>query len=380
MATRLPYGAIDTGQVTDPFLAGGSFTVPPTALSTSPQRISPQTFEASGSGKNYLPSAVPTFDAPQDFPAAATMPVTAMPTVPVGGTHNPNLTGTPEQGPSLAAVDAEYMADLGRHLEPGDYEAYWMGDTDPNWAATIKNSPEALGRRSSTATADPAAPQRTPIQIGSDPQSQLIDAGLADLIKRGGATDSTTSLMKQLQDIISKGGITHDSEADLNRARDDEARAFTGQTEDARAALASRGVASTPGVAQGGEISAIKRITESLAPTYADTVAGIETHAADMKNSTLLSSLQMATGLSAQESNNLLGALGSGTQRQLGLSQIALQSLEQDDQWNEFVANYGLNKDQVAAQIKNGNIQSLIPLLTAFLQGASQGAQGYIGK
>lgn len=377
MATRLPYGAIDTGQVTDPFMAGGSFFLPPTAQPTSPQRISPQTFATSPSGRTaYTPT--PTFDVPQDFPGVASMPITPMPAVPVGGTHNPSLTGTPEQGPSLAAVDAEYMADLGRHLEPGDYEQYWMGDTDPNWATTIKNSPEALGRRSSTAT--PTAPQRNVIQIGGDPQSQLIDAGLADLIKRGGATDSTSGLMKQLQDIISKGGITRDSEMDLNRARDEEARAFTGQTEDARSALASRGVASTPGVAQGGEISAIKRITESLAPTYADTVAGIETHAADTKNSTLLSSLQMATGLSAQESNNLLGALGGGTQRQTALSQIALQSLEQDDQWNEFVANYGLNKDQVAAQIKNGNIQSLIPLLTAFLQSASQGAQGFIGK
>lgn len=369
MATRLPAFGLDNG-ATYPFMPGGSPTLPPTAYPTDPRRISPMTFSGDsldlGSSEFVPPASTPP-------PAAG------------GGYHyDPSTTGAASQPFIGLAEDPNFEAQL-----TALYHKYGRADPTPQEMLAHAGNPGGLAAveqmlAASSAAAGPApkAAPTTPrsIQIGTDAQSQLIDAGLADIIKRGGQSDSSKNLMAQLMEIINSGGVTHNSEAELNRARDEEATAFTGQLADARGALASRGVASLPGVEQGSEVGAIKRLTESLAPIYADTVSGIETHAADAKTSSLMNALSLATGLSDSDSRNLLGALGAGTDRQSALSQIALRSLEDDQQWNEFLATYGLQKDQVAAQIESGNIQSLIPMLTAFLQLAQQGAQGYIGN
>lgn len=208
-----------------------------------------------------------------------------------------------------------------------------------------------------------------------------IDAGLLDLIGHHGATPDQTAMMKTLTDIISRGGDVDPqiAERSLNMARDAEATAMTGQSNDLRAQLAARGRASTPGVTQGGEVDALTRLTEALAPIYSGQVAGIENTAASSKQASLHDALSLATGLSSDEAGNLLGTLGSGTQRQTALSNIALEQLQNDQQWNEFLASYGLQKDQVAAMIQQGNIASLVPYLQMFLKQAEQGAQGYIG-
>lgn len=215
-------------------------------------------------------------------------------------------------------------------------------------------------------------------QAGQDPLSELMSSGLAGLLQEGG-TPYGQNIAVTLADLIGRGGVTPATEINLNRARDSEATAFKGMMADARSELASRGTASMPGVEQGPENLAIRRTSEALAPAYADAVAGIESHAIDVSNASTMQALQMATGLSQDQANNVLAAVGTGTARQQVLSNIALDVLRENIGWNEFLADYGLRHDQVQEQMQQGRIDSLLPLLEMYFKLAQQSAQGFIG-
>lgn len=217
-------------------------------------------------------------------------------------------------------------------------------------------------------------------QVGNTPYDHLVDQSLSDLLANHGQTPFGSQIEATLADIISRGGIAPSTRNRLIAARDDEAGAFAGQMADARNALASRGLASVPGSPQGPEVSAISRISENLAPTYATAVSNIESNAMDMGQKSLMDSLQMATGMSAQDSNTILNAIGTGTSRQTALANIALRTLEDNIDWNKFLANYGLDKAKVAETLAQGRISALVPLLSLFLQLAGSSAQGYIGN
>lgn len=216
-------------------------------------------------------------------------------------------------------------------------------------------------------------------QVGNTPLDDLMTSALAGILQNGG-TPYSQSIETTLADLISRGGLSPATERQLIGARDAEAGAFSGQLNDARAALAARGLGSVPGAGQGPEVTAIGRISDSLAPVYASAVSDIESHAIDVGNDSVMQALQMATGMSAQDTNAILNAIGTGTARQTALSNIALQTLDRNIEWNKFLAEFGLERDQIAEQLAQGRITSLVPLLQMFLQLAGQSAQGYIGN
>jgi hypothetical protein len=171
---------------------------------------------------------------------------------------------------------------------------------------------------------------------------------------------------------------------------------------DARAELASRGLVSEPGVPQGSEADAISRIQQSLAPGFAGAVRDINTGSIQAQNNRLIqalldatsltgtgattqsnqliSALSSITGLSQTGANTFLNTLGSGTQRQIGLATIALDTLGQNQQWNQFLAQFGLNRDALLYQIQNGQTSLLGPLLSLFSQLTGISAGGFIGQ
>lgn len=214
-------------------------------------------------------------------------------------------------------------------------------------------------------------------QVGQDPLSQLIDSALAGVMKTGG-TPYTQQVQDALAKLVGEGGLPQPTQGRLNAARDDEATAFQGQLADARNALAAAGTLSEPGTPQGPTSDAISRISYNLAPKYASAVSEIESHAMDMANSNVMSALSLATGLSENEAANVLSAAGEGTQRQQTLANIALGTLDRNIQWNEFLANYGLNRDQIAEQLQQGRTGQVIQLLQLFLNSAQIATGGYI--
>jgi hypothetical protein len=161
-------------------------------------------------------------------------------------------------------------------------------------------------------------------------------------------------------------------------ARERFGRMQQGLTEDARATLAESGGLSLPGVEQGGTNAAIRRISERIAPDFASELRELEAEALDTSNASLMQSLQLATGMSADMARNVLSGAQTTTQRQQILAGIALDSLSQNMQWNQFLAQFGLDRVRLEEEIRMGRIATLVPLLQLFLQGAQTAAGGYI--
>lgn len=225
-------------------------------------------------------------------------------------------------------------------------------------------------------TSSPAPPAPT-TQIGGDPMSRQIDSTLDGLL-RSGTTPFGGSIMDRLNAVLNQGGMTPVTRERLIGAREDSARAFKGMLSDAEGALADRGLISSPGVAQGPHAGAIGRISEAIAPDFADAMRDIETHALDESNQSFMQALQMATGMSTDQARTMLSAVGSGTDRQSALAQIALQSLSLNMDWNRFLAEHSLNQQKLLNDIQQGRLDTLIPLLEEFLKGAGTSAGGHI--
>lgn len=110
------------------------------------------------------------------------------------------------------------------------------------------------------------------------------------------------------------------------------------QLANSRAALADRGLLSEPGHAQGPEATTINNIETNLAPAYTQAI------------------------------NDRLQQLDA-----LGLAQ-----LEQNRLWNQFIADFGLNRDRVLYDMQHGNTDQYLQMLQLWLNAAGTAANGYI--
>lgn len=211
-----------------------------------------------------------------------------------------------------------------------------------------------------------------------DPRmSGAIDSALMRMLTTGmGPMGEKT--WDWLMRVLDTGGLYNDPlvKQQLVKARDAEARGFTSQLADARAALADRGMLSVPGAAQGAEVSAIERISNDLGVEYAANISQIEIEAMDRANKNMMAALQLATGMSEAQASNMLSAIGLGTQRQVALADLALRQLELDQNWQMFLANYGLSIDKLQSDIRNGQWQNVLALIMAFLQNVQVGSNG----
>ena len=114
--------------------------------------------------------------------------------------------------------------------------------------------------------------------------------------------------------------------------------------------LANRGLLGEPGHDTGAGRMAAGKIEEILGPEFATATQNA------------------ATQNEFNRRTNLLGALQGGTARQGMLADVALKNLSENRMWNQFLANFGLTQQQVAAQIAQGNTSQLIELLKLYTQ------------
>lgn len=213
-----------------------------------------------------------------------------------------------------------------------------------------------------------------PVQgVGQDPFSQLNEGALMALIANGGRL--TSKVGDQANDVLSnllsgKGTLA----ARLGSLRDRMAILEKGQLADARGQLADRGLLSEGSTAQGPELSTIGRLQSNLAGQYSAEAA----KNVNELDAQTLAAVQTATGMDQKSVENLLAATTNSTQRQQMLSDVAIRSLEQNRLWNQFLANYGLDRDKTMYELQNGNIQALLPLLSLFNQFSNTANQGYV--
>ena len=302
--------------------------------------------------------------------------------------------------------------------------------------STMQNIGQLYGQlgKQYTGPSSPGVMQGPVQQVGQDPLSQLISGGLADMILNQGMTREGQDTFASLRDLIGRGGRLPDTvpqdtvprptrrTPDLaarereqmlrfESARELMAKGERTATNDARAALANRGLLSEPGNASGAEMSTIGRVNTRNAEEFSRNLRDMlsdtmRTNAAedlsyaqidsneqmaydklmtdiglakdDANNTRLNQALGLATGMASTQAQALLATLGAGTDRQNALSQIALQSLNQNMAWNQFLAEFGLKRDEVLYKMESGNIDDIMPYLQMFMQLAQSTARGFV--
>lgn len=384
----------------DPFAAGGAQD-PSLSTPGSPFEVSAPGMSA-GDGSAPPPLQDFGFDTPSGTdPFKSILPDGGTPTIPAtaaavqptdlltpatGGPARVARNDPGAQHPYHAATDANgsFLAPDGTILTGQTGPNTWSGADGSTWelgpdgqprqvtAQSSGGGPQGGGAPSVNEVTLPGVPT-----IANDPLSGEIDKALAGILGTG-KTDYGKTVEDALTALIGKGGLTQPIQGQLNSARDAEATAEQGMLADARNALAGAGTLSEPGTPQGPTSDAISRIAYNLAPTYAKSVSDIETNAMNTANSNVMSALSLATGLSENEAANVLSASGSGTARQSTLANIALSTLAQSADWNKFLATYGLNRDQIQAQLAQGQSGQVLQLLSLFLQLTQQKTAGFI--
>ncbi len=291
-------------------------------------------------------------------------------------------------------TEQDFQARLGDLYTPGAYEEYQHRDYDPGWAERIiakeqlraDNEPGSTYHENGmggylTPPAKPAAAKGTSgltaafrgstQSVGSDALSQLVSQRLQDLLS-GNRSALGTKLQDSIMGII--GGPSQQEQAiRFEAARAPIEKFRRAQTNQARAQLANRGLLSEPGIPQGTEAGTMGRIEEMLAPAYAQ--AGQEAYLGGLDRQ--LAGISLGNQIDTGERTGLLDAINSATGRQTALSNIALQTLDRNIAWNQFLANLGLDRDQIMYQLQNGQLNALNPLLQMFMQGANTSAGGH---
>lgn len=216
-------------------------------------------------------------------------------------------------------------------------------------------------------------------QVGEDPLSELITGGMAALINTGGQGFSDTG--KASNDALIEmlrggrgGGMNEDIiNARMESAREHAERWRKGQMDTLQAGLADRGL-----MGSGPERTGMERIgleMEGIGATALRDIFADQTGSADER---FMNAIKM--GMDGSQANNrtLLDTLGAANNRQMGLSQVALASLAQNMEWNQFLAEFGLDRDRVMEEMQNGRIEAIMPLLQMFIQLAGQARGGYV--
>jgi hypothetical protein len=216
-------------------------------------------------------------------------------------------------------------------------------------------------------------------QVGQDALSQLITGALANFIGAEGTTGFGRTVQQGLTDLIERGG---ELPADQVARRYESARELLDKgrrtmVNDLRGDLGSRNLLSEPGIPQGAEIGGLSRITDKLAPEFSRALRDIYADESAKSDARMMTALQMATGFSTDQARNLLAGIGEGTARQTALADLALRELQTNMAWNQFLAQFGLERDKVMYEIQNGGIENLLPLLQSFIQLGGLSNAGY---
>jgi hypothetical protein len=216
--------------------------------------------------------------------------------------------------------------------------------------------------------------------VGDDPLSIDLTARLRDLLKYEGTTQFGEDMNGVLRTIIANGGAMPDNvaNAQFESARELMAKGERTMTNDLRGALADRNLLSEPGIAQGAEIGGQGRITQQVSEEFARALRDIGTASGERADARLSTALQLASGMSQAQATTMLQAIGAGTERQAVLSEVALKTLAQNQSWAEFLAEFGLERDQALYDMESGNIAQYLPLLNLFTQLTQLSTRGYI--
>ena len=105
---------------------------------------------------------------------------------------------------------------------------------------------------------------------------------------------------------------------------------------------------------------------------------GIGRDEAMRRDQRLQTAVQQATGLDGQRVQQLLASANTIGDRQAMLSDIALQSLGQNQEWNRFLAEFGLQREQVQEAMQMGRHNAVVQLLDLYARTGQTTSTGYV--
>lgn len=264
------------------------------------------------------------------------------------------------------------------------------------------------------------------VPVGTDPLSQLANAVQASMMTTGGVapTPLAGNIEQTLQDILTGRGQGAEAVSPLGeqvgetaseiiarggqmpldvRRRAMEIESARSPLDALRRAQLSQGQAALAGrnlLGQGPEVDYMQRLETKLAPEYARAGQLIElaerereeqrfqdamelsartaNEQAQLRESRLANAMQQATGMSLEQSRNLLATVASVTERQQMMNDVAISSLDRNMEWNQFLAEFGLQRHEVLESIQTGRLAALLPLLQQYLAGVTLSASGFV--
>lgn len=265
--------------------------------------------------------------------------------------------------------------------------------------------------------------------VGPFGQANAMGLGQFQMGGGGPTTQFGRGMQGHLQGLLQRGGELDRGVVNqrLETAREGLDRQRAAQTSQLEAQLADRGL-----LGGGAEVEALQGLERDLAEQYAGSYRDILSAEQEAANQRYAQALGMGTGWADQQAKNLLGSFGTGvsqagletnpamqamqtglgfagletnpaiqalgfanqsamqqpqnmlnalaqgTNRQNVLSQIALQSLAQDQDFAKFLAQFGLEREKTLEDMRMGRMSPLIGMLNTLLSAGGQAAKGFI--
>jgi hypothetical protein len=91
----------------------------------------------------------------------------------------------------------------------------------------------------------------------------------------------------------------------------------------------------------------------------------------------LAQAIQESSNITTQQSANLVNTINAMTGMQQFRQDAAFGVLDRNMYWNKFIAEYGLDRDEILYKLENNQFGQILPLLTQFLSGIETGGTGY---
>lgn len=217
-----------------------------------------------------------------------------------------------------------------------------------------------------------------PDDIMNNDFTKMITQGYGDIINSGGASKDpfTLDLKSKLQGITGgaggQAGFGSPAFAPaLESARSSLDMARNAETNQLDANLANRGITSMPGAESGANRAGANSIETQLAPTYTKAIS-------DWLTSTYGTALNDSTSIANNENGNVLSALNGATGYQKMVSDVALNLLQQNTSFNEFLANFGLSRAEAMYKIQNDQATTLLNAYAQFLAFGNTVSGGFV--
>ena len=278
------------------------------------------------------------------------------------------------------AVTTSYGTTPAREVEGGPAAGSMFGSATSQGAVSGANTAR-LDQLFDQINTDLMAAGRPVIDVPGINMNEDIDASLLSVMRGTDAsTQQTDAAIQQLLSSVGQGRNEDRLTKRRLQATETSQLAQQGLMEQVRAQLADRGTIGLPGAPQGPETAGARRVAERVAVPFSQALRDIDIRESELTDEREINALQLATGWSSAQATRVLQAAAAGTDRQRILSDIALGTLDRNMAWNQFLAQFGLEREKFMQDVRMGNMANLSGILSQFQQFLSQLRGGYIGN